>query len=323
MGDCGAFAYVREPEPPVTVEEVIRFYDECGFDFGLSVDNIILAFDPSLDHPSKKKSVPEDWRRRQEITLELARQFFLSHKRGKYRFAALGIAQGWSPKSYASAVRELQRIGFRLIALGGMVPLKTEEVFLCLEAIAAVRHPSTRLHLLGLSRCDHVAEFEKHGVTSFDTTTPLRQAFNEDRGNYYTVGRAYTAIRVPQVEGNPALQNRIIAGQVKQEEAIRLERKCMANLQRFDQGRGTRESLIVLLKEYQDVWGGQRDYVDDYRAILTDKPWKKCPCDICKQVGIHVVIFRGAERNRRRGFHNVFVTYNGLCRRRGSTKTVT
>jgi hemerythrin-like domain-containing protein len=41
-----------------------------------------------------------------------------------------------------------------------------------------------------------------------------------------------------------------------------------------------------------------------------------CPCVICRQLGIHVVIFRGAERNRRRGFHNLFVTYTKL---RGAT----
>ena len=44
MGDCGAFTYVREKVPPVTVDEVIDFYEACGFDYGVSVDHIILAF---------------------------------------------------------------------------------------------------------------------------------------------------------------------------------------------------------------------------------------------------------------------------------------
>src|SRR5262245_20938568 len=35
MGDCGAFNYVREEEPPYSVEEVHDFYAECGFDFGI------------------------------------------------------------------------------------------------------------------------------------------------------------------------------------------------------------------------------------------------------------------------------------------------
>ncbi len=57
-----------------------------------------------------------------------------------------------------------------------------------------------------------------------------------------------------------------------------------------------------------------KDYGDAYREILEERPWKKCPCDICKRIGIHVMLFRGAERNRRRGFHNVRVLYRRLRR---------
>lgn len=46
--------------------------------------------------------------------------------------------------------------------------------------------------------------------------------------------------------------------------------------------------------------------------VLTDRPWKHCPCEICRRLGVHVIIFRGAERNRRRGFHNLFVFNNQL-----------
>jgi hypothetical protein len=322
MGDCGAFAYVNEPEPPVTVDDVIGFYDGCGFDYGLSVDHMILHFDPTLDKKgAKKREVPEDWQRRQEITLDLARQFFRTHKQGKHRFVPVGVAQGWSPKSYAFAVTQLQKIGFTLIALGGMVPLKNNEVFMCLDAIATVKRARTRLHLLGLSRCDHVAHFEQYGVASFDSTSPLRQAFKEDRDNYYTARRTYTAIRVPQVEGNASLRNLIVAGQVKQQEALRLERECMEALHKFDRRRVKRESVVTLLNEYQAVWRGTGDYTERYREILTDKPWRDCRCDICRKLGIHVVVFRGAERNRRRGFHNLFVTFNRLCRKRGTQKS--
>lgn len=318
MGDCGAFTYVNEPEPPVTVDEVIGFYAECGFDYGLSVDHMILAYDSTLDSASpKSEAVPEDWKRRQQITFDYANKFYKSHKSGKHSFTPVGVAQGWSPKSYAAAVQKLQNIGYTRVALGGMVPLKTEEVMDCLEAIRGVRRQSTQLHLLGLSRCEHVAEFERYGVTSFDSTSPLRQAFKDDRDNYYAPTRTYPAIRVPQVEGNPSLKKMIIAGKVKQEEAIRLERACMEALQHFDRRRGSRDSVVKLLKEYQDLYEGSRDYTEAYREILTDKPWQDCPCDVCRRLGIHVVLFRGAERNRRRGFHNVFVTYKKLCRRRG------
>ena len=46
MGDCGAFSYVREDNPPYSVSQVVNFYDELGFDYGISVDHVILGFDP-------------------------------------------------------------------------------------------------------------------------------------------------------------------------------------------------------------------------------------------------------------------------------------
>jgi len=47
---------------------------------------------------------------------------------------------------------------------------------------------------------------------------------------------------------------------------------------------------------------------------LEDRPWEKCPCDICKRWGIEIVIFRGNNRNRRRGFHNTYVFYQIIGR---------
>src|SRR3954469_390247 len=41
LGDCGAFSYAREAEPPYSVDEVIDFYEYLGFDGGLSVDHVI------------------------------------------------------------------------------------------------------------------------------------------------------------------------------------------------------------------------------------------------------------------------------------------
>src|SRR5205085_811089 len=104
MGDCGAFTYVKEPRPPYSAQEVADFYHDCGFDFGLSVDHIILAYRPSLDtHLPDLDSVPKEWKERQEITFELAEQFLAHHRNKKFRFTPVGIAQGWSPDSYADA----------------------------------------------------------------------------------------------------------------------------------------------------------------------------------------------------------------------------
>ncbi|QDX41803.1 queuine tRNA-ribosyltransferase tRNA-guanine transglycosylase [Salarchaeum sp. JOR-1] len=64
---------------------------------------------------------------------------------------------------------------------------------------------------------------------------------------------------------------------------------------------------------YDHVWTAVRDYaewigddglLEEYRDTLRDRPWEKCECPICETNGIEVCIFRGNDRNRRRGFHN-------------------
>jgi queuine/archaeosine tRNA-ribosyltransferase len=65
-------------------------------------------------------------------------------------------------------------MGFRTIAVGGLVPLKTPEILAVLEAVDAVRQAGTRLHLFGVTRCEHFEQFAQFGVVSFDSTSPLR-----------------------------------------------------------------------------------------------------------------------------------------------------
>jgi hypothetical protein len=321
MGDCGAFSYLREKRPPFTVQEVINFYVQCGFDYALSVDHVILAFQPELDQAIPALDVvPEEWRERQKITLELAEEFLALSEAQKCRYTPVGIAQGWSPGSYARVVEELQKLGYRYVALGGMVPLKTPEILSCLRRVREVLRPGVRLHLLGVTRLDRIQEFAALGVVSFDSTSPLRQAFKDDKDNYYTPDRTYCAIRVPQVEGNAKMRSRIVAGSVNQAEARRLERACLEALERFDRGECDVPEVVQLLRAYEKMHNDRSDRSAVYAEILRDRPWKACPCEICRRLGIHVLLFRGAERNRRCGFHNLFVFYRRLrasCR--GST----
>jgi hypothetical protein len=309
LGDCGAFTYVNEDIPPFTADEVIDFYDGCGFDAGISVDHVILGYQANDGLlPGTEAPIPEAWRDRQALTLELADEFLRRCDARGCSFTPIGVAQGWSPESYATAVVHLQRMGYQRLAIGGMVPLKTPEILRCLAAIDDVRSPRTQLHLLGVTRCEQVEAFTRYGVTSFDSTSPFRQAFKDDRDNYYTIGRTYVAIRIPQVDGNAKLRNAILAGQCDQGEAIRLERECLKALQTLNTRR--RHSSACSALDAIDAYGeflGVRSRREQYEEVLLDRPWESCPCGICEHVGIHVVIFRGTERNKRRGFHNVFV----------------
>src|SRR5262249_3918959 len=52
MGDCGAFSYVREANPPYTVPEMVDYYADCGFTHAVSIDHVILGYNEQLDEPS-------------------------------------------------------------------------------------------------------------------------------------------------------------------------------------------------------------------------------------------------------------------------------
>ena len=42
MGDCGAFNYIDEEEPPYETDETISFYQSLDFDYGVSIDHLIV-----------------------------------------------------------------------------------------------------------------------------------------------------------------------------------------------------------------------------------------------------------------------------------------
>ena len=94
-----------------------------------------------------------------------------------------------------------------------------------------------------------------------------------------------------------------------------LDKACLEAIRRFDQGQIAVEETLDVIEEYdQLITPDRRDTRPLLRATLEDAPWKSCPCDICREDGVDVIIFRGNNRNRRRGFHNVFVFYRLLQR---------
>jgi hypothetical protein len=317
IGDCGAFSYVREHSPPFSVSSVVDFYTNCDFDFGISVDHVILEYDSQFDSRKQGAPVPPDGiKERQEITLQLAKEFLRERTAVNGRFEPVGVAQGWSPRSYTRAVSALQRMGYRYIALGGMVPMKTPDIHEVLEQVATVRSTSTKLHLLGVTRIESMRKFASLGVASFDTTSPFRRAFKDATENYFTPSRNFTALRVPQVEGNRRLHILVQAGKIDQTRARKLERDCLSIIRAFGRREAEKEEVLELLTAYHTLSGDlDTDRIAQYADTLDARPWECCTCDVCKSVGIEVIIFRGSERNKRRGFHNIWVSHAMLSSR--------
>jgi hypothetical protein len=303
MGDCGAFSYVAAPEPPFPADDVIDFYEGCGFDEGIATDHVIFGYRAQSDADGE---VDPAWVERQVQNVKLAEVFLQRWGARGCRFEPVGVAHGWSPQSYGESVARLQELGYRRIALGGMVPLKTLQIIECLEAIDEVRDAETSFHLLGVTRTENVTSFAAYGVTSFDSTSPFRQAFKDDRDNYYWKGRTYTALRIPQVEGNAKLSARIRAGHIDQGQARALEQRALHSVRAYDEERTSIISALSALRAYDELQG-RKDLTARYRETLEDRPWKRCRCGVCASAGVEVILFRGTERNKRRGFHNLFV----------------
>ena len=205
-------------------------------------------------------------------------------------------------------MRRLQEIGYRRIALGGMVSLKTHQIEDCLAKVDQVRLPETSLHLLGVSRTERYPIFRALGVDSLDSTSPFRQAFKDDKDNYYTPVGNFVALRIPPSEGNRGLASRIRAGQLDQQVVCRAESNALSAVRAYDRGRGTLTAAIKALRAYEQIFETQdRDRTEEYRATLEARPWDNCPCEVCRRWRVEVAIFRGTERNKRRGFHNLWV----------------
>ena len=142
FGDCGAFSYHDQVEPPYSVDDMIEFYGECGFTHGCSVDHVIFEFDEKAR--DLNGGTPEA-RRRFEITLENAQKFLRAAKPLGNRFTPVGVIQGWSPDSMAVAAEKLQAMGYEYLAVGGMVPLKSPQIHACLDAIRSKTRPDIGL----------------------------------------------------------------------------------------------------------------------------------------------------------------------------------
>jgi hypothetical protein len=326
MGDCGAFAYVEHPVPAYSPEEVVEFYTETGFTHGVSPDHII--FDCDLSNPPERAVNPAV-RQRFAITLANAEVFFGLVQREGAPFEPLGSVQGWSPKSMAEAAHRLERMGYRYLAIGGLVPLKVEAIKAVLSEIRQRIKPETNLHLLGFAKADSIGEFTGFGVTSFDSTSPLIRAFKDNKANYYSErsdGKLayYTAIRIPQAIENARLMQGVKRGMFSAEDLHRRERTALTELRVFDGGGSNVDATLNAVMDYHQflVRGDGTDTQKQdkqlsktaalVRRTLEDQPWKDCTCDVCRKIGVEVIIFRSSNRNKRRGFHNLGVYHRHL-----------
>ena len=328
MGDCGAFAYVEHEKPAYSPTEVVEFYIDAGFSHGVSPDHII--FDCNVSNPDAN-TVGDAVLNRFNITQSNAEEFFRLAKSEEFPFEPMGAVQGWSPQSMATAAVQLERMGYRYLAIGGLVPLKVEVIHDVLKHMRAAIKPETNIHLLGFAKADHIHQFTNYGITSFDSTSPLIRAFKDERNNYYLESpkgglEYYTAIRIPQAMENPRLMQGVKRGIFRAEDLHKREQIALKALRAFDQGSGSASGTLDAVMDYHQflVRGESEDFAQHEKDIaktreriqrtLEEVPWKRCSCDVCRTIGVEVIIFRSSNRNKRRGIHNLGVYHKHVQR---------
>ena len=330
MGDNGAFTYRDEHEPPHGIDDTLEFYEDGGFTHGCSIDHLIFDFAEDALPPS------DEARRRSDITLAHAEAFLPASRGLGGAFTPVGVIQGWSPASMASAAASLAAMGYDYLAVGGMVPLSIEQIERALAAIRAAIPQRVRLHLLGFGKTDHLEAVRRYGVASFDTTSPLLRAFKDGKRNYYAVGEGrdlayYTAVRIPQAIDNDKLLRRARRGRLDQESLLGLEARALDAVRRCAAGAlavGDAVEAVLAYGRYALWDDGASDGRNEarfdvlrsaYARTLGDRPWEACDCRVCRESGVEALIFRSSNRNKRRGMHNLHVFYGLLRRPRQST----
>lgn len=316
MGDCGAFSYVGKPKPPLpfySVENIANLYDKLDFDLGVSVDHLVTDYVILKGNPAKK-SIKKYLSKREKnsrikLTIKNAEEFIKLHRINKYDFTPIGVAQGYDLATYKRSVCTLIELGYDNIGIGGLVQYKSDFILDVLKEISPIIK-GLNVHLFGILRPNYLSIFEELGVTSFDSASFLRKAWLKSRQNYLALnGKWYSAIRVPQ-HSNPRLLNKADFNGYSIDDLKSMEESALNELILYDLGKIDVDRVLNTVLEYDSLLlrgtSDVKDFRERYTQTLLDKPWELCNCEICKKLGIQVIIFRGTNRNKRRGFHNVW-----------------
>ena len=322
MGDCGAFSYIGLDAPPFDPLAAAGLYEGLGFDCAASVDHIVF---PSMQLPDRqgrlrRLSAPE-LDRRVKVTRQNARKFIDEVRTQEYQFEPVGVIQARTAKQYAAQVKVYADMGYRHVAVGGVVPRRTEHIrhILTLVGAAVSRlggYGQIKVHLFGTLREDLLPELAQFGVTSFDSASYLRKAWLRSGKNYLGDNDTwYAAVRVP-FSSDPRIKAQGRSVRLSPEEVATLEARCLELLGAYgDHEVGIEETLDAVMTYDRlliRVTSDGHNLDTKYRRTLQDRPWEGCGCAVCAALGIHVVVFRGINRNRRRGFHNTWKFYNRM-----------
>ena len=308
IADCGAFSYIDETIPPYKTSDVLKLYSELGFNFGVSVDHLVV--------PMYKDQNQE----RIKLTYNNGVEAFQEWKKHyKTDFQLIVAVQGAEVSDYIDMFDKYYHHGIRHFAFGSLVRAPTFFIVKLIDAliqnIKTTKKTPEFIHLFGIARCalfPKFKELEELGIqVSFDSASYLRKAWLTSASTQFNYidqsWEGYTAIRIPQ-KLSPAKEGFF----QNPDEYQHLARDCLEKIQKYDKNQITLEEVMGDLKLFTEKTQEDSKLLTYYQKTLKSKAWKQCSCPICKKIGVDVAIFRGNNRNRRRGFHNLFVFHKLL-----------
>ena len=220
MGDCGAFDYIDQEVPPYSTDDVLNYYTDHGFDYGVSVDHLIV------------KGTEGEKEFRYDLTISNAADFIREHRKRKLDWEPIGAIQGWDPQSFAAAAKQYVSMGYKRLGMGGLVRTKSTEIFRYVEAVQDVIPSDTHIHLFGIARLNDLPVFASLGVDSVDSASPMRRAWLGAKDNYRTLsGEAYRAIRIPESGKSFRAKNIVTDGRADAEFVSRIEKRVYSRSQ--------------------------------------------------------------------------------------------
>jgi len=348
LADCGAWGYINKEEegPRFEATEVFNYYKELGIQEAVTVDHLVL---PRVKVQGRMIDV--DVQRRMDITYNNGIEgYYFWKKNYSNDFNLLVSVQGLRPSDYLNMFNNYLEHEISSFAFGGLAKKPTKIIIEIIKSLISFLEKKEveieRIHFFGLGRRSLFSlfqEVEKHGVkVSFDTSSWLRQAWLG--GKYFLVEsdklQKYTALRVPFTRSDRSSfkGKRKLTESADIDKLEKLESKTMKFIRAYNEnqkllnealdaiGEYDKRVLHELKKSYRDNYEQKAEeriirlenhyegLEKKYLETLKNRPWNNCDCPICQKHGIDVVIFRGNDRNRRRGFHNTYIMYHKVMK---------
>jgi len=343
FADPGTFSHANKFELPAYLYEtdkMIDYYQDMQYDLAGSVDWPIIEKVRVQTGPGKFKYVEldEDTKNmRRALTIELAKDFKKCCDRRSVDFVPFGTIQGFDEKSYRTSMREILRLGYKYIAIGGLPSYSEQQVIELLPTLSAeIRRAGYRpgIHLYGrFPSPRYVPFYLENYVTSFDNNSPFLAA-SRTACNYYHPEFAYNREQVPVYDcfsiRIPAERGPLLSRLKRRDNSLWsngmevcsrafslfVEVRKRPSDKNIDRFLDAYDAMNQFLQEARMNKVNERRLAKDRETAekaLRARLWEVCPCESCAQIGAHIMLTRG-QRIPHTFLHNTYIQYQRFAK---------